>query len=332
MNGKQQADNQSIRRVTIRIHRAKPMPDHAGAPSGRHRSNPFATDHGPAGPGRRQRLKRWTQDYLLDARPEDTLLDLLLTIKREQDPGLAFRYSCGHGMCGSDGAAVNGKPALLCEATVADCQAYTQAAPFRPTGTGSERRPSPGHLDQPGPFHDPAQLSQDHLLVELGPLPGFPVLRDLIVDTTLMFDAIDQIHPWLQPGPADGALDAEGAATNPKGGPGSLEVRQTKDQLAAYEQLSDCIDCGLCEAACPIWSGGEAFIGPAALVAAARFIHDSRDDRAIQRLEDLGGEDGLSACQSIRACSRPCPRGIDVGETIWDLIERSHHPQQPSHL
>ena len=106
--------------VTLRVHRFTPRPErerrHSSSPFGRRGGSPFA-DSARAG---RPRGKSWVQEYELLVRPEDTLLDCLLTIKRDIDPTLAFRYSCGHGMCGSDAVAVNGTPTLLCTAQVQD--------------------------------------------------------------------------------------------------------------------------------------------------------------------------------------------------------------------
>ena len=65
---------------------------------------------------------------------------------------------------------------------------------------------------------------------------------------------------------------------------------------------------------------GEAFIGPAALITASRFINDSRDTQAAERMNAIDTADGIAACQSVRACTRECPRGIDVGEEIWQLL------------
>ncbi|AKV55115.1 succinate dehydrogenase iron-sulfur protein [Bifidobacterium actinocoloniiforme DSM 22766] len=322
MEGKRQRGIAAPTTLTIRVHRSKPLP-RAQAQGGRaRRSNPFASS-GSNAPTRRSAAKRWVQDYRITAQPQDTLLDCLLSIKRQQDPSLAFRYSCGHGMCGSDGVLINGRPGLLCEATVAgSARSDPQGtAPFRPTTRFLPQHQGPATSGENPPSPQNALEVGDEL-IELAPLPGFPVLRDLVVDTDAMFRQIKAVHPWLGTGTV---------AENDQPSPGApaVEVKQTPSQLKAYELLSDCISCGLCEAACPIYAGGEAFIGPAALVAAARFINDSRDDHAQDRLNGLDREDGLGACQSIRACARPCPRGIDVGETIWKLIEST---ESASHL
>ena len=113
------------------------------------------------------------QDYVVPARPEDTVLDCLLKVKRTIDPTLAFRYSCGHGMCGSDAVSINGTPTLLCTATV---KAWA-------------KQPSDAQVDEDGFRHtgedvQPAQTqdADDLGVIELAPLPGFPVQRDLIAD------------------------------------------------------------------------------------------------------------------------------------------------------
>ena len=97
--------------VTLRVHRFTPRAERNRSRSG----SPFSKQSSPFGSSsaRRPRGKQWVQDYELSVLPDTTILDCLLTIKRTQDPSLAFRYSCGHGMCGSDAVAVNGTPTLL---------------------------------------------------------------------------------------------------------------------------------------------------------------------------------------------------------------------------
>ncbi len=64
------------------------------------------------------------------------------------------------------------------------------------------------------------------------------------------------------------------------------------------------------------------FIGPAALIWSSRFINDSRDAKAAERMDAIDTADGVAACQSVRACSRQCPRGIDVGEEMWQIVAK----------
>lgn len=303
--------------VVLRVARFTPRPerDRGRRPSPFGRSaSPFGTSGAaPARPRARQRGRQWTQDYILTARPEDTLLDCLLAIKRTQDPTLAFRYSCGHGMCGSDAACVNGTPTLLCSATVSqwtshDSARTTNADGFRRTGSAPEQ-PQPGVEDASAPTD-----RDDPPVIELSALPGFPVIRDLVVDIDPMLDQIRRLKPYL----------IHNTAASDPGSPDGVEseYRQTPQELSAYEVLTTCIACGVCEGSCPVYAGGEAFMGPAALIWASRFINDSRDDATEQRERDVDTDDGISSCQSVRACSRQCPQGIDVGEEMWQLIAK----------
>ena len=367
---KASASDRDPRPVTFRIARFTPRPQ-SERPA---RTNPFAKSNPFATTGsRRARGRRWTQEYTIRIAPQRTVLDALLQIKREVDPTLNFRYSCGHGMCGSDAVLINGRPNLLCTATIADCLSASETMPnayaspgvvngtpqvqqspaFRRTGTATPKTAIPPSASHPDSVSDstasvfsatdpvgtagPAELSEAtglidaaHLTktsniaessaVEIRPLPGFIPLRDLIVDTDAMFEQIRRFKPYLlhNDSSADSNQSAQAKAVDTKP---SSEYRQTPEELARYELLSTCIACGLCQGACPIYAGGEAFAGPAAMIAAARFINDSRDSHRQERLEAIDQVDGIQACQSIRACTRPCPRGIDVGEEMWKLVE-----------
>lgn len=291
--------------VTLRVHRFTPRPERernrtrAGSPFAR-KNSPFGGDS----TRRKPRGKQWVQEYTLPARPADTVLDCLLTIKRTIDPTLAFRYSCGHGMCGSDAVAINGTPTLLCTATIA-----RWARPDAPATDEEGFRRTDNDSDE----HDDNAVSDGSLgVIELSALPGFPVQRDLIADIDPMLEQIKKLKPYLE---ADGVL-----ATTKDGTVDVFEYLQNPEQLAKYEVLTNCIACGVCEGSCPVFAGGEAFIGPAALITASRFINDSRDKSADARMDAIDTADGIAACQSVRACTRECPRGIDVGEEIWQLI------------
>lgn len=303
--------------VIIRIHRFTPKPEvertqrRSSSPFGsKSRSSPF----GSSRPQRRIKGNRFTQDYPIAPTPGQSVLDCLLCIKRDIDPTLAFRYSCGHGVCGSDAVCINGTPTLLCTATVEECAKAQQnphtnqsddAEGFRPTGTVavSEHTAGNGEINSRLPS-----------VIEIAPLPGFPVLRDLVVDIDQMMNQIIKLKPYLQ---AEGKL-----ATTSEGNINMFEYLQHPEELKRYELLSNCISCGVCEGSCPVYAGGEAFIGPAALIAASRFVNDSRDQLSAERLDAIAADDGIAACQSVRACSRKCPRGIDVGEEMWHLTEK----------
>ena len=267
--------------------------------------------------------RSWTQDYTLTVDPRTTVLDCLLLIKRTQDPTLAFRYSCGHGMCGSDAVAINGTPSLLCKTTVQ--QAAQTAKPATPSfrRTAGAQTTATSSTAAATPATTPASASAsvsaasegtvNAPIIDLAPIAAFSVQRDLIADIDPMLDQIRALQPYLQ-ARGDLAMTADGKVN-------VFEYLQSPEQLAKFEQLTTCIACGVCEASCPVFVGGDAFVGPAALVNQIRFIDDSRDGAAGERLAAISESDGLPACQSVRACGLNCPQGIDVGEVIWQFIQ-----------
>ncbi|WEV64605.1 2Fe-2S iron-sulfur cluster-binding protein [Bifidobacterium sp. ESL0732] len=326
--------------AVIRIQRFTPSPEREH--HRRHSSSPFggkARGGSPFGSSlsrRRIRGKHFTQDYTIEILPGQTVLDCLLSIKRNIDPTLAFRYSCGHGICGSDAVSINGTPTLLCTAKIEDyakpksnqngngdaiddkgfrtTKSAENAANNSASSTDSGDSNSSDNADESNesPINQPSP--SDLGIIEIAPLPGFPVLRDLIVDIDQMMNQIKKLEPYLK---ADDKL-----ATTKDGKIDMFEYLQNPEELKRYELLSNCISCGVCEGSCPVYAGGEAFIGPAALIAQSRFINDSRDNATNERLDAIATADGITACQSVRACSRECPRGIDVGEEMWKLTER----------
>lgn len=304
----------------VRRHRESPF-------AKKRKSSPFSTQNSGDLPAKPLSGKHWIQDYTIRARKNDTILDCLLKIKRTIDPTLAFRYSCGHGVCGSDAANVNGMPTLLCTATIAqNARQNTQTQGVRSSGfrkTGSVKSQASATLTTTSTAdenHNLQSQSQEISsliqngsfgIIEIAPLSGFAVQRDLICDLSPMIAQLKRLEPYLQ---------TQNVQTrNSSGKLAIIEFLQHPEQLAKFELLSNCIMCGVCEGICPVYAGGEAFIGPAALINAARFINDSRDNATDRRLDLADSSDGISACQSVRACSRQCPRGIDVGEEIWQL-------------
>lgn len=304
----------------VRRHRESPF-------AKKRKSSPFPTQNSGDLPAKPLSGKHWIQDYTIRVRKNDTILDCLLKIKRTIDPTLAFRYSCGHGVCGSDAANVNGMPTLLCTATIAqNARQNTQtqgvrSSGFRKTGSvKSQATATPTTTPTADENHNPQVKSQEISsliqngsfgIIEIAPLSGFAIQRDLICDLSPMIAQLKRLEPYLQ---------TQNVQTrNSSGKLAIIEFLQHPEQLAKFELLSNCIMCGVCEGICPVYAGGEAFIGPAALINAARFINDSRDNATNRRLDLADSSDGISACQSVRACSRQCPRGIDVGEEIWQL-------------
>jgi len=143
------------------------------------------------------------------------------------------------------------------------------------------------------------------------PLPGMPVVRDLVVDQSLFFKQYERIKPWLindQPAP-------------------SIERLQSPEERARLDGLYECILCGCCSSQCPSWWWNpEKYIGPAGLLQAWRFIVDSRDTAAAERLADLDDPFSVFRCRSIGNCSWVCPKGLNpmgaIGHIRRELLQQ----------
>lgn len=197
-----------------------------------------------------------------------------LNALKEQDPSLTFRSSCREGVCGSDGMNVNGENRLSC---------------ITPLST----------LREP---------------VMIRPLPGLPVVRDLVVDMTLFYQHYEQIHPYLQ---------AE--LTQP-----TQPFLQTPEQREQLDGRYECILCACCTTSCPsFWWNPDKFIGPAAALAASRFIFDSRDQAHDARLQQLNDTFGLFRCRNIQNCSASCPKGLNPSQAIVQLKHALLHQDKP---
>ncbi|HHO59554.1 MAG TPA: succinate dehydrogenase iron-sulfur subunit [Thiotrichales bacterium] len=208
------------------------------------------------------------QDYELDNVESGTmLLAALLRIKDEQDETLSFRRSCGEGVCGSDGMNINGVNGLACITSL-------------------------DNLKQP---------------VEINPLPGLPVIRDLIIDMDMFYKQYRAVKPYL-------------IVNDPMP---EVELPQTPAQRERLDGLYECVLCACCSTACPsFWWNPDKFLGPAALLQASRFIEDSRDQALEQRLEDLEGPFKLFRCHTIMNCVQVCPKGLNPTKAIGNIKKR----------
>ena len=139
--------------------------------------------------------------------------------------------------------------------------------------------------------------------ITIEPLIGFKVIKDLVVDMEPFFDAYKSVKPYLI---ADDA-------------PASEERRQSPEQRERFDDTTKCILCAACTTACPITWTNESFVGPAAIVNAHRFIYDSRDQGAAERLRILNTQSGVWRCRTIFNCTDACPRDIEVTKTIEDV-------------
>jgi succinate dehydrogenase / fumarate reductase iron-sulfur subunit len=139
--------------------------------------------------------------------------------------------------------------------------------------------------------------------ITIEPLRGLPVIKDLVVDMEPFFRKYRAVMPWL--------IDDEP--------PPPRERLQTPQERARYEDTTKCILCAICTTACPIYWGTGEFLGPAALVAAHRFVFDSRDRATKERLDILAGRSGAFQCRTVFNCTDACPQGIEITKAIQEL-------------
>jgi len=135
-------------------------------------------------------------------------------------------------------------------------------------------------------------------------IKGLPLLKDLIVDMEPFFQAYRDVKPFL--------------ITHDKNEP-TRERLQSSEDRARFDDTTKCILCAACTSSCPVfWNDGQYF-GPAAIVNAHRFIFDSRDDAADERLEILNEREGVWRCRTTFNCTEACPRGIEVTKAIQEV-------------
>ena len=193
------------------------------------------------------------------------VLDVLERLK-EQDPSLAYRRSCREGVCGSDGVNMNGRNGLACITPVSEVARRGKLA--------------------------------------LRPLPGLPVIRDLVVDMSQFFAQFEKVRPYLindKPPPAGERL-------------------QSPQERAKLDGLYECILCACCSTACPsFWWNPDRFVGPAGLLQAYRFLADSRDTATAERLAELDDPYSVFRCRGIMNCVNVCPKGLNPSRAIGKI-------------
>jgi succinate dehydrogenase / fumarate reductase iron-sulfur subunit len=148
------------------------------------------------------------------------------------------------------------------------------------------------------------RLSDLRQPITLRPLPGRPVVRDLIVDLTQFFNQYRAVKPWLindEPEP-------------------EIERLQSPEERARLDGLYECILCACCSTACPsFWWNPDRFLGPAALLQSWRFLSDSRDQATGERLDDLNDPYRLFRCHTIMNCTDVCPKGLNPAQAIGHI-------------
>lgn len=206
--------------------------------------------------------------FVVEAKPTDRILDVLNRIRWEQDGSLAYRMSCAHGICGSDGMTINGVSALACQKLVKN-------------------------------FEEGKEITVE-------PLSVFPVIRDLVVDMEPFFEREKSVHP---PG--------EIALTQPKGAGENL---QTPKERELFDDDIKCIMCACCVSACPVNQKEDpAYVGPAAIVRAHRYIFDSRVKDQLERLKIMDKPHGDFSCKAYHKCTEVCPKHIEVTKHIFEV-------------
>ena len=207
------------------------------------------------------------QEYEVETGGKDLMvLDVLEMIKAEHDASVTYRRSCREGVCGSDGLNINGKNGLACITPLSDA------------------------------------VKNNKLVIR--PLPGLPVVRDLVVDMSLFYAQYEKIEPYLQnnsPAPA-------------------IERLQTPEDRAKLDGLYECILCACCSTSCPsFWWNPDRFVGPAGLLQAYRFLADSRDQATDERLAKLDDPFSVFRCHGIQNCVNVCPKGLNPTRAIGHI-------------
>jgi succinate dehydrogenase / fumarate reductase iron-sulfur subunit len=205
------------------------------------------------------------QNFTVECYATDRILDVLHTIKWEQDGSLTFRRSCGHGICGSDAMRINGRNRLACKTLVKDL-----------------------NVKKP---------------ITVEAIKGLQLEKDLVVDMEPFFAAYREVQPFLIT----------------KGNEPTRERLQSAEDRARFDDTTKCILCAACTTSCPVFWNDQQYFGPAAIVNAHRFIFDSRDEGAQERLEILNAKEGVWRCRTAYNCTEACPRGIQVTKAIQEV-------------
>ena len=194
-------------------------------------------------------------------KPGMLVLEGLNQVKWEQDATLTYRRSCREGVCGSDGLNINGANMLSCVVKIED-------------------------------------LNSDHLTIQ--PLPGLPVMRDLVVDIDDFFEKFITVKPYL----------IRRSPTPDK------EFYQSPEDRKKLDGLYECIMCACCSSACPSYWADKDYLGPNAFLRAYRYLVDSRDEGSAERLPILNDKHGVWRCHTIYNCVEACPKELNPTKAI----------------
>ena len=208
----------------------------------------------------------YMQDVQLDTGGKDLMVLDVLEMLKADDTTLSYRRSCREGVCGSDGMNMNGKNGLACITPL-------------------------------------SEVVKGNKLI-LRPLPGLPVIRDLVVDMAIFYQQYEKVQPYLinnTPAPA-------------------IERLQSPEEREKLDGLYECILCACCSTACPsFWWNPDKFIGPSGLLQAYRFLADSRDTATAERLANLDDPFSVFRCRGIMNCVSVCPKGLNPTQAIGHI-------------
>ncbi len=209
----------------------------------------------------------YMEDFEIDTQGKDLMVLDVLELVKDVDTSVAYRRSCREGVCGSDGMNMNGKNGLACITAMSD------------TVKGNNK-------------------------LVIRPLPGLPVVRDLVVDMTMFYQQYEKVQPYLinnTPTPA-------------------IERLQSPEDRAKLDGLYECILCACCSTSCPsFWWNPDRFIGPAGLLQAYRFLADTRDTATEERLSKLDDPFSVFRCHGIQNCVSVCPKGLNPTKAIGHI-------------
>ena len=211
------------------------------------------------------------QEFTVPASRGTRVLDGLIYIKENLDSTLAFRTSCRMGICGSCGMLVNNYPHLACHTQIEE-------------------------------FHS------DTLTVK--PLPNLPIIKDLVVDLTPMFNNHKSIKPYIL------RHDTQQMESP------TAEFAQRPQELNGFLQFAYCIKCGICVSACPTSASDKLFLGPQAIAQCYRYCADNRDEGQQERFSLVDTDHGVWHCHFAGSCSDACPKGLDPALAIQLLKRR----------
>jgi succinate dehydrogenase / fumarate reductase, iron-sulfur subunit len=210
----------------------------------------------------------WEEFTLKEAEPSDRILELINRVKWELDGTLSFRRSCSGGICGSDAVRINGENKLACKVLARD-------------------------------------VMDKNNRVQIEPILGLEVIKDLVVDMEPFFDHYRAVMPYFVP---KDAVPEDG-----------LERLQSAEDREIFDNTTSCILCACCTTSCPSFWSNIKYVAPAAIVQAHRFIFDSRDAAAQERLDILSEPNGVWRCRTIYNCTPACPREIEVTRAIGEV-------------